>query len=198
MLSRRITMTTRWQNSSQGLCDGLTLQYPHRLIMYLNIWFPAGDAVRGGCGPAGASGSFDSDLTSAHSLRSAWKCNKAPFSPCPEWPSPPWWAMPSQTRISPPTRKPLLIRCLITFPSEAWVHLAPGSGSAGQNQIWKFSFYSLGLQTLCSKKHLQSPGTPSFSILATINNQKQSPSHLTYINHSSGRGLSSAGLLFPR
>lgn len=52
MFSRQITMTTHWQNPSQGLCDGLTLQYPHRLT-YLSIWFPAGDDVGGGWGPAG-------------------------------------------------------------------------------------------------------------------------------------------------
>lgn len=201
MLSRQITMTTGWQKPSQGLCYGLTLQYPHSSC----IW------------------TFDSQLVMLFEEVVAqleqvgllvltsllpilcfliWDVTKqpchTPTAPhglvhldglCP---------LKLRARINLHTPKLLLVRYWIALPSEAQGHLAAGSGSAARNQIWKFSFYSLGLQTLCSKKHPQSLGTPSCSILATINNQKQSLSHLTYINHPSGRGLSSTGSLFPR
>lgn len=49
-----------------------------------------------------------------------------------------------------------------------------------------------------SKIRLHSLGTSACFILATINNQKQRHSHLTYINHSSGSELSSSSSLFPR
>lgn len=123
MLSRQITMTTHWQHPSQGLCYGLTLQYPHRL-MHWSIWRTAGDAV---C------------------LRRLWPSWSKPVTwPWPHfcpfsafwlemyetatsyfhfhmWPSPPRWTLPSQTvSMCLPIPKLLLIRYLILYLLKHW------------------------------------------------------------------------------
>lgn len=138
MLSRQITMTTHWQHPSQGLCYGLTLQYPHRL-MHWSIWRTAGDAV---C------------------LRRLWPSWSKPVTwPWPHfcpfsafwlemyetatsyfhfhmWPSPPRWTLPSQTvSMCLPIPKLLLIRYLILYLLKHWYAWLQGPACSQKSNL---------------------------------------------------------------